>query len=162
LSYISCLSTFTAGQLTTLWSAWKCSSPFEQPPKRPQEVGSKSVSGRTVLMGRLAEKRNKRPRPPSPSAPMAAGNTRSVSITVPPRTNSVGPTGLSRDRKKDSGVKPPPLQPDRKVAFRPPPSSQEDSTWIMAIVRRHLGSDKSGPKYEVQDAEPQDDGQPGA
>ena len=39
---------------------------------------------------------------------------------------------------------------------------QEDSTWIMAIVTKYLGSDKHGPKYEVQDAEPQDDGQPGA
>jgi SAGA-associated factor 29 len=32
----------------------------------------------------------------------------------------------------------------------------------MAIVTKYLGSDKQGPKYEVQDAEPQDDGQPGA
>jgi SAGA-associated factor 29 len=99
--------------------------------------------------------------------PLASGNSRSVSITVPPRTNSVGPVGHSRDsrNKKDASYKPPILQPERKVAFRPPPStqsSQEDSTWIMAIVTKYLGSDKQGPKYEVQDAEPQDDGQPGA
>jgi SAGA-associated factor 29 len=99
--------------------------------------------------------------------PLASGNARSVSITVPPRTNSVGPTGISRDsrNKKDSFFKSPILQPGRKVAFRPPPStqsSQEESTWIMAIITKYLSSDKHGPKYEVQDAEPQDDGQPGA
>lgn len=94
----------------------------------------------------------------------ASGNTRSVSITVPPRTNSVGPVGHLRDSrsKKDASYKSAILQPGRKVAFRPPPSTQDDSTWIMAIVTKYLGSDKHGPKYEVQDAEPQDDGQPGA
>ena len=98
--------------------------------------------------------------------PLASGNSRSVSITVPPRTSSVGPVAHSRDsrNKKDASYKAI-LQSGRKVAFRPPAStqsSQEDSTWIMAIVTRYLGSDKQGPKYEVQDAEPQDDGQPGA
>ena len=99
--------------------------------------------------------------------PLASGNSRSVSITVPPRTNSVGPVAHSRDsrNKKDASIKPTILHPGRRVAFRPPPStqsSQEDSTWIMAIVTKYMGSDKQGPKYEVQDAEPQDDGQPGA
>ncbi|KAJ3513038.1 hypothetical protein NLJ89_g3172 [Agrocybe chaxingu] len=115
-----------------------------------------------------AEKRNKRPRAPSPSGtpvPSGATGARPVSIMVPPRTSSVGPGAHGRESrtKKDSTPKHQPLQPGRKVVFRPPPSSdQEESTWIMAIVTRFLGPDKHGGKYEVQDAEPQDDGQPGA
>jgi len=118
----------------------------------------------------LPPEKRKRPRAPSPSGtpvpnPSAAANTRSVSITLPPRTNSVGPTSHSRDSraKKDSIVKQQSLQPGRKVVFRPPKSTDtEEGTWIVAMVTRFLSSDKQGGKYEVQDVEPQDDGQPGA
>ncbi|KAF8967044.1 SGF29 tudor-like domain-containing protein [Flammula alnicola] len=118
----------------------------------------------------LSEKRNKRPRAPSPSGTpvpvqSALGNTRSVSITLPPRTNSVGPTSHLRDSrtKKDSFSRPQPLQPGRKVVFRPPKSADaEEGTWIVAIITRVINSSKEGGKYEVQDAEPQEDGQPGA
>jgi len=80
---------------------------------------------------------------------------------VPPRTSSVGPTPLRP--KKESIAKPhQSLQVGRKVAFRPPKSTDtEEGTWIVAIITKYLGSDKQGGKYEVQDAEPQDDGQPG-
>ena len=115
----------------------------------------------------IAEKRNKRPRAPSPSGtpipvPSSIANSRSVSITLPPRTNSVGPTIHSRESraKKDSSIKQ--LQPGRKVVFRQPkPADGADSAWILAVVVKYLGPDKHGGKYEVQDAEPQDDGKPG-
>lgn len=115
-----------------------------------------------------AEKRNKRPRAHSPSgtpipAASAIGNTRSVSITVPPRTSSVGPSAHTRDpRSKKDGVVKQPLQVGRKVVFRPPKSvDAEEGTWIVATIVKVLSADKQG-KYEVQDVEPQDDGQPGA
>lgn len=115
----------------------------------------------------LAEKRNKRPRAHSPSGtpiPVASalGNTRSVSITVPPRTNSVGPNPHTRDpRSKKDGMAKQPLQVGRKVVFRPPKSvDAEEGTWIVAKIVKVLSADKQG-KYEVQDVE-EDDGQPGA
>jgi len=110
------------------------------------------------------EKRNKRPRAPSPSGtpipvPSSIANSRSVSITLPPRTNSVGPTFHSRESraKKDTSFKQ--LQPGRKVVYhhQPKPSDGADSAWILAVVVKYLGPGK----YEVQDAEPQDDGKPG-
>ncbi|KAF8908970.1 SGF29 tudor-like domain-containing protein [Gymnopilus junonius] len=115
------------------------------------------------------EKR-KRPKATSPSGTpipnaSALGNTRSVSITLPPRTSSVGPNPNPRDSrmKKDLVTKQQALQPGRKVAFRPPKSTEtEEGTWIVAVINRLLSSDKQGVKYEVQDAEPQEDGQPGA
>ena len=111
----------------------------------------------------IAEKRNKRPRAPSPSGtpipvPSSIINSRSVSITLPPRTNSVGPTIHSRESrvKKDTSNKQ--LQPGRKVVFRQPkPTDGADSAYILAVVVKFLGQGK----YEVQDAEPQDDGKPG-
>ncbi|KAF9046444.1 SGF29 tudor-like domain-containing protein [Panaeolus papilionaceus] len=116
----------------------------------------------------IVEKRNKRHKAgspsgtPGPTAPGTASN-RSVSITLPPRTNSVGPTPHGREgRTKKDTSKPQILQPGRKVVFRPPNSADADeNTWIMAVVTRYLGHDKYGGKYEVQDAEDQDDGQPG-
>ncbi|PPR01147.1 hypothetical protein CVT26_016048 [Gymnopilus dilepis] len=111
-----------------------------------------------------AEKR-KRPRASSPAGTPVPSASRSVSITLPPRTSSVGPTSISRDSrtKKDLVTKQQALQPGRKVAFRPPKSTEtEEGTWIVAIITRVLNSDKQGVKYEVQDAEPQEDGQPGA
>ncbi|KAJ7288343.1 SGF29 tudor-like domain-containing protein [Mycena rebaudengoi] len=115
------------------------------------------------------EKRIKRPRPPSPSstpipsAPPVAVTPR-VSITLPAR-NSVGPSPvLSRQL---------PLQEGRKVAFHQPsgkPSgggkpnagggnADTGENWILAVVTKCLNGDKN--RYEVQDPEPQEDGQPG-
>lgn len=73
-----------------------------------------------------------------------------------------------------------PLQEGRKVAFHPPPSpgtvETDENTWILAVVTKSINQDKnrwvnSTPlatradglafRYEVQDAEPQEDGQPG-
>jgi len=113
------------------------------------------------------EKRNKRPRAPSPSGtpvpvPSSIANSRSVSITLPPRTSSVGPIIHSRESraKKDTLIKQ--LQPGRKVVFhQPKPADGADSAWILAVVVKYVGPDKHGGKYEVQDAEPQDDGKPG-
>jgi len=109
------------------------------------------------------EKRNKRPRASSPSGtpipvPSSIANSRSVSITLPPRTNSVGPTIHSRESraKKDKQ-----LQPGRKVVFhQSKPADGAESAWILAVVVKYV-PDKHGGKYEVQDAEPQDDGKPG-
>ncbi|KIK03352.1 hypothetical protein K443DRAFT_676836 [Laccaria amethystina LaAM-08-1] len=107
------------------------------------------------------EKRNKRPRALSPSGtpvptPPAPGSNRTVSITLPARTSSVGPSALVRKRD----TKPQPLQERRKVAFHSPPAKGEsdENTWILALVTRCINADKN--KYEVQDAEPQEDGSP--
>lgn len=130
--------------------------------------GNNSPSVHRLLLP--AEKRNKRPRAPSPSGTpvptqSASGTTRSVSITLPPRTNSVGPTSNLRDSraKKDSLVsKQQPLQQGRKVAFRPPKGADaEEGTWIIAEITRVINSSKDGGKYEVQDVEPQENGEPG-
>ncbi|TFK40649.1 SGF29 tudor-like domain-containing protein [Crucibulum laeve] len=123
------------------------------------------------------EKRNKRPRATSPSGtpiPMTQTqpNSRSVSITLPARTSSVGPALLpfSRDAKsrRDTLARQPTLQHNRKVAFHPPADKAangvsgdaDENTWIMAVVIRCLNPEKH--KYEVQDPEPQEDGQMGA
>jgi len=113
------------------------------------------------------EKRNKRPRPPSPGTPAASVLNpvkNSVSITLPAR-GSVGPSGATpRDAKarKDGRTDKFPLQEGRKVAFHPPPNKgasgdTDENTWILALVTKCITS----AKYEVQDAEPQEDGQPG-
>jgi len=120
------------------------------------------------------EKRNKRPRGQSPAAssapgtPSIAGASRGVSITLPAR-NSVGPTAsipFSREPKarREALAKQLPLQEGRKVAFHPPPSAgsngeTDENTWILAVVTKCINQDKN--RYEVQDAENQDDGQPG-
>ncbi|KAJ7069797.1 SGF29 tudor-like domain-containing protein [Mycena amicta] len=135
-----------------------------------------------------ADKRTKRPRPPSPSVapivptvPTTAVPSR-ISITVPARA-SVGPTVPSvpfvRDPKarRELLAKQLPLQPGRKLAFHQPsgkPSGpggvkpaaattsaaiETGENWILAVVVRCLNNDKN--RYEVQDAEPQEDGQPG-
>ncbi|TFK74877.1 hypothetical protein BDN72DRAFT_788648 [Pluteus cervinus] len=115
-----------------------------------------------------SEKRKQRPRAPSPggtaAVPSPAVGTRGVSITVPPR-NSAGP-GRDPKARKDALMKQLPLQEGRKVAFHPPPAKsggnadQDENTWMLAIVTRCLSAEKN--RYEVQDAEPQEDGQPGA
>ncbi|KAI0648080.1 SGF29 tudor-like domain-containing protein [Trametes meyenii] len=123
------------------------------------------------------EKRNKRPRGPSPSVPAAPPPTvapapsRSMSITVPPR-GSVGPQPsipFSREPKarREALAKQLPLQEGRKVAFHPPTNtskadgaaSGKDEEWILAVVTKCINQDKN--RYEVQDPEPQEDGQPG-
>ncbi|KAF8073604.1 SGF29 tudor-like domain-containing protein [Lyophyllum atratum] len=122
------------------------------------------------------EKRLKRPRAPSPSAvpgaiPQSAiPSSRSVSITLPAR-NSVGPSPVipfSRDPKarREALAKQLPLLEGRKVAFHPPPgkpanggADNDENTWILALITRCINADKN--RYEVQDAEPQEDGQPG-
>ncbi|KZT12024.1 uncharacterized protein LAESUDRAFT_719985 [Laetiporus sulphureus 93-53] len=124
------------------------------------------------------EKRQKRSRAHSPAI-LAASTpatvnppTRSASITVPPR-GSVGPPQpipFSREpRARREALAPQlPLQEGRKVAFHPPQNANKpadgsaggkDEEWILAVVTKCINQDKN--RYEVQDAEPQDDGQPG-
>ncbi|EJC98115.1 uncharacterized protein FOMMEDRAFT_114966 [Fomitiporia mediterranea MF3/22] len=55
-----------------------------------------------------------------------------------------------------------PLQEGRKVAFHPPSTGgaeADENTWILAVITRCINPEKN--RYEVQDAEPQEDGQPG-
>ncbi|KAH8114515.1 SGF29 tudor-like domain-containing protein [Phellopilus nigrolimitatus] len=55
-----------------------------------------------------------------------------------------------------------PLQEGRKVAFHPPTTGggeADENTWILAVVTKCQNHEKH--RYEVQDAEPQEDGQPG-
>ena len=73
-----------------------------------------------------------------------------------------------------------PLQEGRKVAFHPPktPTTADENAWILAIITRCLNQEKNRSisrflivnlalkfdlllRYEVQDAEPQEDGQSG-
>ncbi|KAG6852788.1 hypothetical protein C0991_009125 [Blastosporella zonata] len=122
----------------------------------------------------MQEKRLKRPRAPSPpgtpvAVPLATVPSRSsVSITLPAR-NSVGPTPpipFSRDPKsrREALHKQLPLQQGRRVAFHPPPgkpangaaADNDENTWILALVTKCINADKN--RYEVQDAEPQEDG----
>jgi len=124
----------------------------------------------------LPEKRIKRPRAPSPTAvpisgvPTVTPNSRSVSITLPAR-GSVGPSPaipFSRDPKarREALAKQLPLQEGRKVAFHPPPGkagngggADDENTWILALITKCIHADKN--RYEVQDADPQEDGSPG-
>lgn len=80
----------------------------------------------------------------------ALANSRTVSITLPPRTNSVGPapsTTFSREPKarKEALAKQLPLQEGRKVAFHPPPGKgdTDENTWILALVTRCISADKN-------------------
>ena len=48
------------------------------------------------------------------------------------------------------------------MAFRPPKGADaEEGTWIIAEITRVNNSSKDGGKYEVQDVEPQESGEPG-
>ncbi|KAG2010061.1 hypothetical protein CC2G_012911 [Coprinopsis cinerea AmutBmut pab1-1] len=122
----------------------------------------------------VADKRAKRaPRASSPAGTPTPGQTQSssrgVSITLPPRTSSVGPSNKKRIH---------PLQGGRKVALwnsRVNPNSEED--WILAIVIRVVSSEKGKYvyvrsavmignakliltyRYEVRDAEEQEGSQ---
>jgi len=125
----------------------------------------------------LPPEKRKRPRAPSPSAisipatPTMQPSNRSVSITLPAR-GSVGPSPaipFSREPKarREALAKQLPLQEGRKVAFHPPAgkpgdgaaTEADENTWILAMVTKCINQDKN--RYEVQDVEPQEDGQPG-
>ncbi|KAG0703800.1 SGF29 tudor-like domain-containing protein [Suillus ampliporus] len=124
------------------------------------------------------EKRNKRPRPPSPTAtavsvtPPLMSATRPMSTQVAPSRSSAGPSPavpFSREPKarREALAKQLPLQEGRKVAFHPPAGKAADgstadadeNTWILAVITKCINQDKN--RYEVQDVEPQEDGQPG-
>ncbi|KAF8914960.1 SGF29 tudor-like domain-containing protein [Mucidula mucida] len=112
----------------------------------------------------VLDKRNKRPRAPSPShavahatQPSTASRT-SVLITLPPRNAAGTPLGSAVVRgsgtRKDNLSRQLPLKPGRQIAFhtpiRPDKDENEGSDWILANVTRCLG-DKT--KYEVRDAD---------
>ncbi|KAJ3552674.1 hypothetical protein NM688_g4028 [Phlebia brevispora] len=123
------------------------------------------------------DKRNKRPRGPSPPGaptpvmPAPAQVSRGASIAIPPRS-SVGPQPpipFSREprARREALAKQLPLEKGRKVAFHPPQNTKgadaasggKDEEWILAVVTKCINQDKN--RYEVQDPEPQEDGQPG-
>ncbi|KAI6030574.1 SGF29 tudor-like domain-containing protein [Pisolithus orientalis] len=117
------------------------------------------------------EKRNKRPRPPSPSPTSMAASAAGPRATQVAR-GSAGPTPaipFSREPKarREALAKQLPLQEGRKVAFRPPigktadgsNADSDENTWILAVITKCINQDKN--RYEVQDVEPQEDGQPG-
>ncbi|THH11166.1 hypothetical protein EW145_g833 [Phellinidium pouzarii] len=124
-----------------------------------------------VMNQGATEKRNKRNRGSSPSsAPATPVPTPINKITLNVKSD--------RDRTSESPVAQPaqpfksdakarskfygkqlPLQENRKVAFHQPSTTGEASTWILAVVTRCLNQEKN--RYEVQDVEPQEDGQPG-
>ncbi|KAI6040854.1 SGF29 tudor-like domain-containing protein [Pisolithus marmoratus] len=76
---------------------------------------------------------------------------------------------FSRDPKgrREALGKQLPLQEGRMVAFHPPAevfadgsnADDNENTWILAVIIRCINQDKN--RYEVQDVEPQEDGQPG-
>jgi SAGA-associated factor 29 len=124
------------------------------------------------------EKRNKRPRPPSPTAtassvtPPLMSATRPVTTQATSSRSSIGPSPaipFSREPKarREALAKQLPLQEGRKVAFHPPvgkaadgsTAEADENTWILAVITKCINQDKN--RYEVQDAEPQEDGQPG-
>ncbi|KAG6376983.1 hypothetical protein JVT61DRAFT_1024 [Boletus reticuloceps] len=122
------------------------------------------------------EKRNKRPRPPSPSptstsvTPPVAGAQRATAAAHMRGSTAPSPAiPFSREPKarREALAKQLPLQERRKVAFHPPPGKTADgsiidvdeNTWILAVITRCINQDKN--RYEVQDVEPQEDGQPG-
>lgn len=138
-----------------------------------------------------SDKRTKRPpRGQSPavtSTPATPALNSLQKITLPAR-NSVGPGSnipFSREPKarREALATQLPLQEGRKVAFHPPTGSgtngpSDESTWILAVVTKCINQDRnrsvfsSGQlseqfwisetsSYVVQDAEPQEDGQPG-
>lgn len=114
-----------------------------------------------VALRKNPDKRNKRPRASSPASTTGtSGNgasTRGVSITLPPRTGSVGPSAQV-NKKKDSRVHP--LQPGRKIAFWNGASanrtSDSDADWILAIVIKVVSSRDGRHTYQVRDAEEQE------
>jgi len=92
-------------------------------------------------------------------------------MTAAPVRGSTGPSpaiSFSREPKiRRETAKQLPLQEGRRVAFHPLPGKTADgsivdvdeNTWILAVITKCINQDKN--RYEVQDAEPQEDGQPG-
>ena len=124
----------------------------------------------------------------SSPAPSTVPNGRgSVSITLPARPTP--PIPFSRDPKarREALAKQLPLQEGRKVAFHPPNAKPgedgappDENQWILAVITKCINQDKNRSvissghhhqhnvfiyifvsRYEVQDVEPQEDGQPG-
>jgi SAGA-associated factor 29 len=99
----------------------------------------------------LQEKRVKRLRMPSPSS-----NPSSPSPSFSNRPSTNVQTAKARFASQL------PLQPGRKVAFRPSTAKQHDKgahdadseQWILAVVQRMLNNDKT--RYEVQDMDDED------
>jgi len=130
------------------------------------------IALRKASESHATDKRTKRPpRGQSPavtSTPATPALNSLQKITLPAR-NSVGPgsnTPFSREPKarREALAAQLPLQEGRKVAFHPPTGSgtnapTDESTWILAVVTKCINQDKN--RYVVQDAEPQEDGQPG-
>ncbi|KAL4251861.1 SAGA-associated factor 29 [Abortiporus biennis] len=120
----------------------------------------------------IPPEKRKRPRGHSPAVvstpatPVVNSTSRGVSITLPAR-GSVGPqVPFSREPKarREALAKQLPLKEGRKVAFHQPKKDGadggRDEEWILAVVTKCINQDKN--RYEVQDPEPQEDGQPGA
>lgn len=130
------------------------------------------IALRKASESHATDKRPKRPpRGQSPAVtptPATPALNSLQKITLPAR-NSAGPGSnvpSSRDLKarKEALAAQLPLQDGRKVAFHPPTGTgtngpTEESTWILAVVTKCINQDKN--RYVVQDAEPQEDGQPG-
>lgn len=127
------------------------------------------IALRKASESHATDKRTKRPpRGQSPAVTSTAATpalNNSQKITLPAR-NSVGPgSNIPFPREPKARREAPaaqlPLQEGRKVAFHPPtgPGTNgptDETTWILAVV---TSQDKN--RYAVQDAEPQEDGQPG-
>ncbi|EIN12596.1 hypothetical protein PUNSTDRAFT_97392 [Punctularia strigosozonata HHB-11173 SS5] len=125
------------------------------PPEKRMKRG-RSPSGHTPLVSAA----------PTPiSAPLAPKPT--VSITLPPsRPSSIIPFSRDPRARREALAKQLPLEKGRKVAFHPPTHGKagddghvDENTWILAVILKSINQDKN--RYEVQDPEPQEDGQPG-
>lgn len=103
----------------------------------------------------ITEKRNKRPRAPSPSRGSTPGTPSlgSNKITLPKRDGTLTHVPFSRDPKarREALANQLPLQEGRKVAFHPPASKTSDgtsadvdeNTWILAVVVECINQDKN-------------------
>ncbi|GJJ15562.1 hypothetical protein Clacol_009840 [Clathrus columnatus] len=130
--------------------------------------------------GGQQEKRVKRPRMSSPSSIPSTPNRNgtpvvgSTHVSRPSNGIPLQPAiPFSRDPKARREALAPqlPLQPGRKVAFHQPPPKNggghvkgengegDGEAWILAVVKKCINQDKN--RYEVQDIEEQDNGQPG-
>ncbi|TEB39729.1 hypothetical protein FA13DRAFT_1723937 [Coprinellus micaceus] len=118
------------------------------------ELISVLIALRKAPEASLTDKRTKRPRASSPATPGPGSgtSTRGVSITLPPRTNSVGPS--ANHKKKDR--KGHPLAVNTKVAFwngNAANRTSDDADWILAIIVRVTSNRDGRIMYEVRDAE---------
>lgn len=122
----------------------------------PGRVSSSSGYLNIRLPPLTKDKRNKRPRAPSPSRGSTPGTPSlgSTKITVPPKRDGTIPhIPFSRDPKarREALSKQLPLQEGRKVAFHPPATKASDgtsaevdeNTWILAVVVQCINQDKN-------------------